>query len=394
MEQKDPKITDENVTVTANSATFNWTVEWVGKRISVVELSQHEDMSDSQFYGSEEELNKSEFVVTAHDLTPNTKYYYRFWVWNQSYVDNRFVMGTKWFTTTNEGVSHDDAISGKYSVNSLGRQVWFSKGNLQYQASTNIWRFAEHQWDYVGYTDAQNFHYGTVAESSNELISSTYSGWIDLFGWGTSGYDHGAGCYQPWSTSTSYEKYYAYGNYERNLFNGSGKADWGYNPISNGGNTEGQWRTLTNSEWEYILTKRNTPSGIRYAFAKVNNTPGMILLPDDWNADLFALEHTNEYSQLSFEHNIIDEYHWNVMENAGVVFLPAAGSRSGSIAGSAKTRGCYWTSNYANSDSYSYDWKRKHAFSFVFGDYYTDPLIVGVWSRNTGFSVRLVCNVE
>lgn len=119
IEQKDPKITDENVTVTANSATFTWTVEWMGKRVSVVELSEHEDMSDSQFYGSEEELNKSEFMVTAHDLTPNTKYYYRFWVWNQNYINNKYVMGTKSFCTT-EGLK---VIISNVTVNAFSVTV-------------------------------------------------------------------------------------------------------------------------------------------------------------------------------------------------------------------------------------------------------------------------------
>ena len=45
------KITDDKVEVTATSATFAWKVEWVGKRVSVVEMSEHEDMRDSQFYG-------------------------------------------------------------------------------------------------------------------------------------------------------------------------------------------------------------------------------------------------------------------------------------------------------------------------------------------------------
>jgi len=56
---------------------------------------------------------------------------------------------------------------------------WFLlKGNLQYQATTKTWRFADQQYHVIG--------------MDNEKISETYSGWIDLFGWGTSGYDHGA----------------------------------------------------------------------------------------------------------------------------------------------------------------------------------------------------------
>lgn len=97
-----PKIINDKVETTATTATFTWTVDWVGNRVSVVEVSENEDMSHSQFYGSEEELNKSEFIVTANDLQPATKYYYRFLVWNQNYLDHKFVMGTKWFITDSD----------------------------------------------------------------------------------------------------------------------------------------------------------------------------------------------------------------------------------------------------------------------------------------------------
>ena len=100
------------------------------------------------------------------------------------------------------------AIDGLFSVGE-NQQVYFSKGNLQYRASTNTWRFANHQFDFVGGTLNEGSEYaevfGNVYENgikcSNNRISSDYSGWIDLFGWGTSGYNHGANSYQPWSTS-------------------------------------------------------------------------------------------------------------------------------------------------------------------------------------------------
>ena len=57
-----------------------------------------------------------------------------------------------------------------FSVSS-SKKIAFSLGNLQYNASTNKWRFAENQYDYIG---EDNIH-----------ISDTYAGWIDLFGWGT-----------------------------------------------------------------------------------------------------------------------------------------------------------------------------------------------------------------
>lgn len=38
----------------------------------------------------------------------------------------------------------EGALSGLFSV-SADKQVYFSKGDLQYQASTDTWRFAENQ---------------------------------------------------------------------------------------------------------------------------------------------------------------------------------------------------------------------------------------------------------
>ncbi|MBQ6771707.1 MAG: hypothetical protein IJP44_12120, partial [Bacteroidales bacterium] len=38
------------------------------------------------------------------------------------------------------------ALNGLFSVND-STQVRFSQGNLQYQASTNTWQFAENQWN-------------------------------------------------------------------------------------------------------------------------------------------------------------------------------------------------------------------------------------------------------
>ncbi len=258
------------------------------------------------------------------------------------------------------------AISGKFTINTDGDQVYFSQGNLQYQASTNTWRFAENQWDYTG--------------DANSGISETYDGWIDLFCWGTSGYNHGANCFHPWSTSETSSNYYAYGEYSYNLFDQTGKADWGYNAISNGGNTEGQWRTLTNVEWDYVLDSRSTLSGIRYAMANVNGVNGTILLPNDWDASIYDLNNANGGN---YESNTITAADWtNTLEANGVVFLPAAGGRYGTSVDEAGSYGGYWSSSYYYYDS-------DYAFSMSF-------LYPGTCNnlRHSGFSVRLVRDKE
>jgi hypothetical protein len=237
------------------------------------------------------------------------------------------------------------AINGLFSV-SENSQVYFSQGNLQYQASTNTWRFAENQWDYVG-----NDELGTVYESGlkcdNSLMSSSYNGWIDLFGWGTSGHDHGAVCYQPWSTSGSNSDYYAYGNGQANLYDQTGKADWGSNAISNGGSQLNQWRTLTREEWVYVFGSRPTTSGIRYAKAKLNDVNGILLLPDDWDASYYTLNNTNN-GGASFNSNTITVSQWNNLEQYGVVFLPAAGRCYGTSIENGF--GGYWSSSCHNNE--------------------------------------------
>ena len=268
-------------------------------------------------------------------------------------------------------------LPGLFSIGS-GSQIHFSQGNLQYQASTKKWRFATNQYDNIG--------------SNNSNISQSYSGWIDLFGWGTSGYNHGAVCYQPWSTSTDEYSYKAYGSNVAHLWYQSGNADWGYNAISNGGNQEAQWRTLSKGEWEYIFTGRSTASGIRYARGKVNEIRGILLFPDDWNASLYTITNYNTSSGgsmwSSFEDNTISLSDWEQLEASGVVFLLLAGSRTGTEIDLSK--GLYWSSS-----NWSYG---TAAYCVSFDNSGLDPSNsntgLAIKGKMFGLSVRLVCNAE
>ena len=207
----------------------------------------------------------------------------------------------------------EGALPGLFSV-AEGLQVLFSRGNLQYQASTGVWRFAKRQFDFVG--------------RDNEKRSETYSGWIDLFGWASSGYDHGAVNWQPWSGNTiaqSDNLHLAYGSPALNLYDQSGKADWGYNAISNGGDKENLWRTLRRDEWVYLLFVRNTASGVRLAKACVDGVNGLILLPDNWKIATYHLNSVND-GNLGYNNNQISLSDWQrILEPAGAVFLPQAG---------------------------------------------------------------------
>lgn len=64
-----------------------------------------------------------------------------------------------------------NSSQGKFSTPT--GNIDFAPANLQYHCTKHIWRFAEHSYDYIG--------------QANANISDTYDGWIDLFGYGTSG---------------------------------------------------------------------------------------------------------------------------------------------------------------------------------------------------------------
>ena len=273
----------------------------------------------------------------------------------------------------------EGAINGLFSI-ANGRQVYFSKGNLQYQASTNTWRFAENQWDYVGGKLGGVTHYGNVDGSSNNNISESYSGWIDLFGWGTSGYAHGAVCYQPWSTSGNENDYMAFGNITNDL---GGQADWGYNRIVNGGNEENQWMTLAHVSWEYLLIRRPTPSGMRYVNALVNDVLGIAILPDDWDVSYCELIPSGNGV------NVFSAEQWkNQMESHGAVFLPEAGYRQGATVNSAGNSGNYAASSI-NRKGGGYS-KPNKVYSLSFNGKGLISVTTFGSSRADGYSVRLV----
>lgn len=261
-------------------------------------------------------------------------------------------------------------LPGLFTINVSGEKVVFSQGNLQYQASTNTWRFAEHQYDYIGNVD------GNTSPSSSQIE------WIDYFNWGTSGYNHGANCYQPWSTSTSRSDYYAYGSNSKNLYDAKddgtmrGQADWGYNAISNGGNAENiGWRTLTKEEWAYIINSRS--GDYRYAKGTVHNKNGFIIFPDGFTLpEGISITNANT-SDAGYTSYSDDD--WAALETNGCVFLPATGMRNRTSVYETGSVGNYWSSSYMNND---------RVYNIRFDG--SSLKIENDGDRQNGFPVRLV----
>ena len=181
--------------------------------------------------------------------------------------------------------------------------------------SVSGYAFAAHQYDYGGY-----------------------------FGWGTGS--------NPTLTSTDCDDYPSFD-------------DWG-------GHIIGGWRTLSHNEWNYVIWDRPNASAKRGA-ATVCGVHGMVLLPDNWSGGTFRPIFDG------WSTNVYDASLWSAMEDAGAVFLPAAGYRYGTEMGNIGEIGYYWSStpfieydafNMSSDDYYVYD-----------GDYD---------ARYLGHSVRLV----
>lgn len=243
----------------------------------------------------------------------------------------------------------EGSLSGLFSISS-GKQVRFSQGNLQYQASTDTWKFADNQYDCIG--------------QPNNNISLFYQGWVDLFGWGTSGFND----IKPWLI-----------NYDMEATNITGtKYDWGLNnAISNGGNRVGLWHLLTIEQWEYLVGQR---SGSRFAKATVADMRGLILLPDRWSDTTFALNAVNE-ATAGYENNLINATDWaDKLEANGVVFLPCSGLREGTTVSFVNGFGRYWSSSFV-----------ENARSLFF--HQSDVRPEGA-DYHYGFSVRLVQDVN
>lgn len=248
-----------------------------------------------------------------------------------------------------DNIPVEGSLSGVFSV-SNGTKVRFSKGNLQFQASTKTWRFAGEQYECIG--------------SANSNVSLFYQGWIDLFGWGTSGYND----INPWLTDYDMEP---------TSITGTGY-DWGlHNAISNGGNSSGLWHLLTNDQWTYLVNER---PGSRYAKATVANVRGLMLLPDSWSDATYALNAVND-AQGAFDSNVIDAQNWaDILEPNGVVFLPCAGIREGNTVNFVNGFGRYWSSTYTE--------KARSLF------FHSDDVRLDGANYRNGLSVRLVSDAN
>ena len=256
-----------------------------------------------------------------------------------------------------------------------GKFVQFSTGNLQYEVETNKWSFAENQYDYVG-------------EENINVGNPSYTGKIDMFGWSADG-KFGV------NPSNKNEDYY--GTFQ----------DWG--TLVN----EEDWYTLSADEWKYLLNTRANASSLKQ-IAKVDTILGIMLFPDAWTmpTDVNVTAEYDTYFKVNI-YNYTPEQ-WTKLEEAGAVFLPAAGRRTGGwgnttisphMVGVIELDSDGHYKHYDNGNIYCYYWTSTineskdvsylHNIQALGGDEYT----IGtgaVWGEKGryGQSVRLVKAIE
>lgn len=251
--------------------------------------------------------------------------------------------------SSNSSAPGGGSASKSFSV-SASRTVIFSPGNLQYHAVNDEWRFAPSQLDYIGY--------------GNENIGPNYNGWIDMFGWGTGN--------NPTNTSIDVKDYSTF-------------VDWGVNKIGN--DAPNTWRTLTYSEWEYLLEKRVNALNLK-GVAQVDGVNGLILLPDSWKSPSGIVFKPGFKGSKCYD--CYDEYQkfslsdWSKLEDSGAVFLHASDFRYGDFVSPPQLYGRYWSStkNGPWGDSEN---NVAGCITFSLGDYF-----MGAMYFSYGISVRLV----
>ena len=241
----------------------------------------------------------------------------------------------------------EGALPGRFTINKNGDQVQFAQGNLQYQPSTGKWRFAPNQYTVL------------LAENEN-IINPEYTGWLDLFAWGTGD--------NPMKLSFKDADYAIF-------------TDWGSNPIENGGNTPNEWRTLSKEEWDKLFDWDGM------AMANVCGMDGYIYLPDNWELPS-DLTFVTARDADDFSANTYNPTEWAKMEAAGALFLPVCGygwyeTYWDELRFSVATLSMgYWTcDSYSKTEAYVL--KQKDVRNLTME-----------WSRRAFFGVRLVRDIN
>ena len=238
----------------------------------------------------------------------------------------------------------DGALPGVFSVSDT-KKVYFSQGNLWYgkvgDAQTTTFNFEANQYSSASSWKASHVSHFFWSKTESVAYAASYS-------------DAGAATGDVFFTNETVT---------------TAKAGF---TVNVGGKEQSGWHTLSTEEWQYLFNTRTmekggarsenlTSSGITVEDVLFK---GVVLFPDNFtNQADWKTKYTT----------------WKALNDAGIVFLPAAGRRTSSSVTVVGDYGNYWSSTAKNYNG---------ACRVNFGSDSVSP--DGNTARQNGYSVRLV----
>ena len=259
-------------------------------------------------------------------------------------IQTGIIKENSYYTGNNEGdaiafsttkIIPDGVLPGIFTV-APGKTVRFSRGNLKYVTKSSSWTFESEQYNYpIVYDKNWIGHFYWCKDESNaraEDASSVIHSTTDII----------------FTNSTLDTP----------------------NPSFTVNGVTGEFRCLSigaNSEFDYLINKRTVKDEegnevYSYGYGTVEGYKGFFILPDNWDGSLrnefYYGVHVND-NVIDYTHNIFSSTTtptWEQMEEAGVVFLPAAGynGRDPGYVVNHGTSGHYWMSSCYSDGARTY----------------------------------------
>ena len=380
-EVKTQAATIQQDAVTASSLTIPYSIQEACESASI-QCADDEEFTINVRTKSIEIGSKAfkEGSVTFDGLSAATAYYVRILVKS---VDDpgeipycTIVAETLGGPTIPEG-----ALSGVFTINSNGDQVYFSQGNLWYKTTETKFYFENDQLSSTPSTDGSwntehiSHFFWKKDVSKAVLITNGYNSDSDI------------------------------------LFTNDPSDDTKPNENFTVNGIQNKWRTLSFDEWKWLLGPKydiyngtqveanpdtncrlsstvGEVANARFARVKVNGKDGLLVFPDDFTWDVTKMgtvpSNINKYDN----YGAISEYsseRFAEMETAGCVFLLTAGIRVNKTGVVYYGSGGYWSSSLPLTTSVN-----AYYLRMLSGEAY--PYWMS--SSTNALSIRLVCDKE
>ncbi|MCQ2084252.1 MAG: fimbrillin family protein [Bacteroidaceae bacterium] len=337
-------VTNDKFTFTISEISSD--IEAVLGYDPIVTLTVSSDSYGKVWIGEDKSKTSGQFEVGQQVVIhAEPKDNFKFFKWNDNNKesDRTITVGVN-DVTYSASFIHKDVIPSLFTVDSNGKQVFFSNGNLycsgvKFNEDGSVKSMANAQWGF------EANQYDTTPSSNGDRVGNH----ISHFMWCRTPEKAMALEYDSnWNGETPF---FAAKNFTVNGYSG-----WG---VLTGG---------TNGEWVYLLNIRNTIYGKdtdvknrRYAAVKVNGMAGLLIFPDEfssWPSEAGDEPKTFNKNSSNWNDRNYTVEQFTVLQNNGCVFLPAAGSRDGNggdaLVSNVGRNGYYWSASPIDVN-YAYD---------------------------------------